>query len=142
MSAIDLNQTCQKYSHCAMKNPDKQIVSKAGVRTEVPVHQSKFSNLVVNQSLSKAKPGPTAELIEVSSRPQSEPKFFDLIVDDQSIPFQKHLRLLLTRMMVFLLMTMQITQQTPGIGVNTSSAEFIIAPDSISLCIGGIALHS
>lgn len=146
MSAIDLSlSNCQKYSQCALlKNPSNNSAQVASLSNTIAHKADTYSNDVVISAaaLPVTEPLVTNNYIAISSRPASEPKFFDLLVDDRSIHPAKQWQMLLTRILISLLMLLQIGQETPGIGVNGSSAEFIIAPGSLSLCIGGVALHS
>jgi hypothetical protein len=146
MSAIDLSlSNCQKYSQCALlKNPSHRPSQAASLSTALahPTQANGNDAVTTAAVLPVTEPVVTSNYIAISSRPDSEPKFFDLLIDDRSIQSTKQWQMLLTRILVSLLMFLQIGQETPGIGVNGSSAEFIIAPGSLSLCIGGVALHS
>jgi hypothetical protein len=146
MSAIDLSLgNCQKYSQCALlKNPSNHSSQVASLSTAIAHRAETISYDAVTSAAAfpVSEPLVTNNYIAISSRPDSEPKFFDLLIDDRSIHPAKQWQMLLTRILISLLMLLQIGQETPGIGVNGSSAEFIIAPGSLSLCIGGVALHS
>lgn len=107
MSAIDLSlSNCQKYSQCALlKNPSNHSAQVASRSTAVGHKADKNSNDVVISAaaLPVTEPLVTNNYIAISSRPDSEPKFFDLLIDDRSIQPVKQWQVLLTRILVSLL---------------------------------------
>ena len=140
MSSIDIN-ACQKYSHCAMAAQTKAVFVREQSNKSKPALSKTIRVMAAPSKIMSPenhKPGH----LSLSSQPTGEPKFFGSFVDDRSISPFGQFQILVIRLMVSLLILLQIGQETPGIGVNASTAEFIIARNGISLCIGGIALHS